>query len=675
MADRHENSLNQEEQKKTPHALPAYPEQGAPVELLEVISFFLDCSSDALVLIDAANTIVLANTSMETVFGYTRKELIGQQVEHLFPAHFHTTDSSQEAWSMRSLCSSAAGGELELMGRCKNGRVFPVDIRVQPIRIGEVTYVVRIIRDVTPWRTIPGEQAQLAKHLRLQSELINLAHDAILVRDPEARILSWNKGGERLYGWAAQEVVGKVSHTLLQTRFPISQEVVQQTLEQHGLWQGELIHTCRNGTQVVVESRQVLMRDEHGIPSAVLEINRDVTRRRRLEQVEQEAQTEMKARLDVLQLILDRLPTGVFLVQGAQLRLILANRAANDLWGAVWPQGQSMEDFLAQYGVGLCSEDGRLLLPADTATGRAMAFGEAVYQSQVVVRQPDGTSHSALLSTVPLDDLQELSHLPSELTGVFDPSERVVLVVYQDVAAIKEAEALKDQFVCMAAHELRTPVTTIAGYTDMMLRRAAQQKGNLLDEWQMNKLQEMKQATQQLTKLTEDLLDVTRVQGGQLQLRPELTDLVALTRKLTKQLQVTTDQHHLSLQIAQTHLWTMVDAFRLEQVLTNLLNNAIKYTPQGGLIEITLEEDARTHEARFRIRDRGMGIPREQQAHIFERFVRAENARAARIGGTGLGLYLCRELIERQGGHIHFESEENVGTTFFFSLPILVERK
>ncbi len=81
------------------------------------------------------------------------------------------------------------------------------------------------------------------------------------------------------------------------------------------------------------------------------------------------------------------------------------------------------------------------------------------------------------------------------------------------------------------------------------------------------------------------------------------------------------------------------------------------------------------HEARFRVRDRGMGIPREQQAHIFGRFVRAENARAARIGGTGLGLYLCRELIERQGGHIYFESEEHVGTTFFFSLPLIVESK
>lgn len=518
----------------------------------------------------------------------------------------------------------------------------------------------------------PHEQAPLAELVRLQSELINLAHDAMLICDPEGHILSWNEGGERLYGWTAQEAVGQISHTLLQTRFPLSQDALHRTLERHGQWQGELIHICRDGTQVIVESRQVLMRDEQGKPFALLEINHDVTERRRLEQMEQ-VHAEMKARLDVLQLILDRLPTGVFLVQGAQLRLILANRAAHDLWGAVWSQGQSMDDFLTQSGVCLCSEDGRSLLPVNTATSRAVVFGEAVSQSQVVVRQPDGTNHSVLLSTVPLDDLQALSRLPCELTGVLAASERVALVVYQDVAVLKEAEALKDQFVSMAAHELRTPVTVIAGYTEMMLRRAARQKGNPLDEWQISKLHEMEQAIQRLTKLTEDLLDVTRVQGGQLQLRPGPTDLVALTRKLTNQLQATTDRHHLSLQTALPHLWTMVDAFRLEQVLINVLTNAIKYTPQGGPIEITLEEETHIHEARFRVRDRGIGIPREQQAHIFERFVRAENARAACIGGTGLGLYLCRELIERQGGHIHFESEEHGGTTFFFSLPIVAE--
>jgi len=232
----------------------------------------------------------------------------------------------------------------------------------------------------------------------------------------------------------------------------------------------------------------------------------------------------------------------------------------------------------------------------------------------------------------------------------------------------KEAEALKDQFISLATHELRTPVTIVAGYVDYLLMQATRKKGHELDEWQREKLQEMKRAMQQLAKLTEDLLDVTRVQARQFQLELSPTDLVALTQRMIQRLQTTTERHLLSFQTALLQLWATVDAFRIEQVLSNLLSNAIKYSPDGGPIEVTLEENAEEHTAHFRVRDQGMGIPSAQQAYLFGRFFRADNARTAGIRGTGLGLYLCRELVERHGGHISFTSEEGVGSTFCFSL-------
>jgi signal transduction histidine kinase len=105
-------------------------------------------------------------------------------------------------------------------------------------------------------------------------------------------------------------------------------------------------------------------------------------------------------------------------------------------------------------------------------------------------------------------------------------------------------------------------------------------------------------------------------------------------------------------------------------VLTNLLSNAIKYSPQGGPIELTIREEVEPHTALLSIRDRGIGIPVGQQVHIFGRFVRAENARASEITGTGLGLYLSRELVERHGGRLWFESTEGAGSTFFMALPM-----
>jgi signal transduction histidine kinase len=420
---------------------------------------------------------------------------------------------------------------------------------------------------------------------------------------------------------------------------------------------------------VIVESHQVLVRGEQERPCAILEINRDVTERRRLERVEQEARTQQEARLHTLQVILDEMPTGALLLRGVQARLLFANRAATRLWGAEWKPNQSMEDFLTQHGLRLFSADGQPLPLSETVTRRAMVAGETTYHCQQVIRRADDTSLPILVSAIPLDTLLPSLCLPSAETFVPTPSERVVLVVYEDVTALKEAEALKDQFISLATHELRTPVTVVAGYTDMLLKRAARGKEHELDAWQSAKLQEMKQAIQQLTGLTQDLLDVTRVQAGQFQLHLHPTDLVAFTRQVVERLQMTTEHHQLSLDTALTHLWARVDAERVEQVLGNLLSNAIKYSPQGGPVEVTLEEDTGAHEARFRVRDHGMGIPRTQQAHLFGLFVRANNVRAARIGGTGLGLYLCRELVERHGGHIWFESEEGVGSTFFFSLP------
>jgi PAS domain S-box-containing protein len=512
---------------------------------------------------------------------------------------------------------------------------------------------------------------------------LDLAPDALIVVDSAGMIVLVNTQVETLFGYAQDELVNLPLEILLPERFRVA-HAAQRTQYMHtahprpmgvGL---NLIGQRKDGSQfpVDISLRPILIEQTLHVIAAI----RDMTAQQlaeqerahiaeRLRQVEQEARAEMDARLNVLQLILDQLPCGVFLVRGPQMRLVLANRTANALWGAEWPQGQSQEDFLQQHGLRFFTTDGRPILQADSPIVSTMTSGKSVLHRQMELHRPDGVCLPILLSTIPLEDLHLLPRLPQEIAMVSASKERVVLAVYQDMTALKEAEALKDQFISLATHELRTPVTIVAGYADYLLTRAARKKGHELDEWQREKLQEMKQATWQLAELIEDLLDVTRVQGGQFQLELRPTDLVTLTQQVIKRLQTTTQKHHLSFQTVLPQLWATVDPFRIEQVLSNLLANAIKYSPHGGPIEVTLEKNAQEHEARFRIRDQGLGIPLAQQAHLFERFVRADNVRAAGIRGTGLGLYLCRELIERHGGHIDFESAEGAGSTFFFSLP------
>jgi two-component system, LuxR family, sensor kinase FixL len=169
----------------------------------------------------------------------------------------------------------------------KDGTFFPVRYSASPIfRDGVPVGTVIEVQDVT-------ESKAAEQEVRKQAELLSLAHDAILVRDLESRVIFWNRGAENTYGWTAEEAIGRVTHELLQTRFPVSQEAVDVALQEQGEWEGDLTHITRKGTAIVVTSRQSLRRDERGAAAVILEINRDVTERKRAEEALRKAQTEL----------------------------------------------------------------------------------------------------------------------------------------------------------------------------------------------------------------------------------------------------------------------------------------------------------------------------------------------------------------------------------------------
>lgn len=332
-----------------------------------------------------------------------------------------------------------------------------------------------------------------------------------------------------------------------------------------------------------------------------------------------------------------------------------------------------MQTFLQKHHIRISDMQGRALPPEQWATLRALRSGETVVQHQETIHQQRGSSLPILVNAVPLvsPHWQSLDIREPTETGQQAPQgEPLALVVHQDVSLLKEAEYFKEEFIGIAAHELRQPLAVLKGTVGTLLLQTARGHGPQLAEWQEELLQDLEQATNQLNTLTEDLLDISRLQAGQLHLQRTLTNLVLLVQRQVERFQKVTTRHQLDFHPDQPRLDVIVDPSRIEQVLSNLLTNAIKYSPQGGSVWVRLHTQAAAGSVDIQVQDEGMGIPFHQQARIFGRFMRAENAQAAGIRGTGLGLYLCRALVEQHAGRLWFESTEGVGSTFVATLPL-----
>jgi signal transduction histidine kinase/PAS domain-containing protein len=397
----------------------------------------------------------------------------------------------------------------------------------------------------------------------------------------------------------------------------------------------------------------------------------DVTENRRLLR-ERLIYAETETRRLLLQRILDELPSCIYLVHGPDARLLLSSRAAKTLWGADWHYEQPMIEFLQQNGIHIFRIDGLQLPYEQLATLRAVQQGISVYQHQEIIRHLDGSKLPVLVNAIALDTKKFPLNFSATGAPLQDPA---ALVMYQDVSALKEAEALKDDFIGIAAHELRNPLAVLQGFAQLLLVQSARESGIALTADQQESLDGILQSAKRLGELTEDLLDVTRLQAGRLQLHQEPTDLITLVRRVVKRFQMTARNHRCIVEARADVLVVSIDVQRLEQVINNILNNAVKYSPQADSVQITLWEDYESNCAMVSIKDDGIGIPAHQQIRIFGRFVRADNVRAHGIHGTGLGLYLSRELVERHRGRIWFQSVEGEGTTFFIALPLLEEDK
>jgi signal transduction histidine kinase len=367
-------------------------------------------------------------------------------------------------------------------------------------------------------------------------------------------------------------------------------------------------------------------------------------------------------------------------IERQRLELIISSMAGGllitDACGAITSFNRAAREWLAQEHIDLqaniplrelAQKSNRAWLHSLAESVEQALAGKRVLNQELIIEE----SHEAVpptlsISAAPLLDASGLSTRPIGVVAVLD-----------DVTASKQVERLKDEFVSIVSHELRTPLTAIKGYVQHLIRRIERRlrKGHqekhlpaeMPESYDLRSLHIVQSQTEHLERLVNDLLDLSQVQAGQLSLQYSDFFLADVLAEGVRSAQVSAEQHSIFLDIQVQDTKVTADRTRVRQVIGNILDNAIKYSPQGEQVKVVLQQ----YEGSYLISviDQGIGVSPELFEHIFERFYRVRNVASRQYAGIGLGLYVAKAIVEAHGGRLWFANNTNVGSTFYFTLP------
>ncbi len=244
--------------------------------------------------------------------------------------------------------------------------------------------------------------------------------------------------------------------------------------------------------------------------------------------------------------------------------------------------------------------------------------------------------------------------------------EKLILVILHDVSREKLIEQMKSQFVSVAAHQLRTPLSIIKWSLSLL------REGKRLSKEDKDLVLKAYQTNERMIDLVNDLLNVARIEEGRFVYEPKIVEFSEIVESVYNSLKEYAKQKKIEfkLEISEGKKIVKVDVEKISLAVKNLIENALKYTPEKGKVEVSVKERKKRRELVFSVKDTGVGIPKDQQERIFTKFFRGANVVRMQTEGTGLGLFITKNIIEAHGGKIWFKSQENKGTTFYFTLPL-----
>jgi len=504
---------------------------------------------------------------------------------------------------------------------------------------------------------------------RWLAAIVESSDDAIIGKSLDGLITSWNAGAQRIFGYSAQEAVGRPITILIpEELWHEETEILKRLRGGERVDHYETTRLRKDGSSIFVSLTISPIRDSSGTITGISKISRDITENRRLQAGEQRARAEMLAERKFRELI-EHAPDAILQID-ANGKIVIANRTAELIFGYSLGEliGMPVDELVPEAVRGEHAAHRKAFEAAGVS--RPMGLGLELHArrkngSEVPVEislSPTQTENGVSVTAV-IRDVTERKRAEQQMESL----KKSYLAELE--ARHREAERLnqlKSEFIASVSHELRTPLHTIIGFAELL----DEPETGPLNEKQRRFLRHIHTDSDHLLSLINDVLDLSRIEAGGLTVRTEGLLLPTVVSEAVSAIRPSAESKQISIyegQIPTIHV--SADALRVRQIFYNLLSNGVKFTDPGGEVMVGAVRDGNCVE--ITVSDTGMGIPALECERIFDKFYQIGYTTSGVRQGTGLGLTICKQLVEMQGGKIWVDSEPGRGSRFHFTLPVL----